>query len=117
MSRCSGSVAPAASSAAAELRVWIAEARARGIWVFLATPTPARPNGNRTVNALLLQDWYNRVRDISTRDGVTLVDVYAAMLPDVQRYIGVDGLHPNELGYARIADIFLLSLQANLEVR
>ena len=48
---------------------------------------------------------------------MTLVDVYSAMLPDVQRYIGVDGLHPNELGYARIADIFLLSLQANLEVR
>ena len=39
------------------------------------------------------------------------------MLPDVQRYIGVDGLHPNELGYARLADLFFQAIQSALEVR
>ena len=29
------------------------------------------------------------------------------MLPDVFRYIGVDGLHPNEAGYTRIAETLL----------
>ena len=36
------------------------------------------------------------------------------MLPDVQRYIGVDGLHPNEAGYAQIADIFFQAIQSQL---
>ena len=39
------------------------------------------------------------------------------MLPDVFRYIGVDGLHPNEAGYTRIAELFFQAIQANLEVR
>jgi lysophospholipase L1-like esterase len=92
----------AASGAAAEIRVWVAEARLRGMSVFIATPTPGRPGGNRTVNPVLLVDWANRIRDIAARDGATLVELYNTMLPDVQRYIGVDGLHPNEQGYAKI---------------
>ena len=107
----------AASGAAAEIRVWVAEARLRGMSVFVATPTPGRPGGNRTVNPLLLVDWANRVRDIAARDGATLVELYNTMLPDVQRYIGVDGLHPNEQGYAKIADIFFQSIQGSFEVR
>ncbi len=39
------------------------------------------------------------------------------MLPDVFRYIGVDGLHPNEAGYTRIAELFFQAIQADLEVR
>jgi lysophospholipase L1-like esterase len=107
----------AASGAAAEIRVWVAEARSRGMSVFIATPTPGRPGGNRTVNPVLLVDWANRVRDIAARDGATLVELYNTMLPDVQRYIGVDGLHPNEQGYAKIADIFFQTIQSSFEVR
>jgi len=107
----------AASSAASEIRVWVAEARSRGMRVFLATPTPGRPGGNRTINPLLLVDWANRMRDIAARDGAGLVELYNTMLPDAQRYIGVDGLHPNEQGYARIADIFFQTIQSNFEVR
>ena len=46
-----------------------------------------------------------------------LVDLYTSMLPDVFRYIGVDGLHPNEAGYTRMAELFLQAIQADLEVR
>lgn len=106
----------AASSAAQEISVWVAEAKARGIRVFLATPTPGRP-GNRQIQPILLVDYANRMRRVAEQQGVTLVDLYTLMLPDVQRYIGVDGLHPNEAGYARIADLFFQSIQANLEVR
>lgn len=106
----------AASSAANEIRIWVAEAKARGIRVFLATPTPGRP-GNRTIQPVLLVDYANRMRRVAEQEAVTLVDVYTLMLPDVQRYIGVDGLHPNELGYARLADLFFQAIQAAFEVR
>jgi lysophospholipase L1-like esterase len=107
----------AASSAAQEISVWVAEAKARGIRVFLATPVPGRPGGNRTIQPLLLLDYANRMIRVAEQQGVTLVDIYALMLPDVQRYIGVDGLHPNEQGYARIADLFFQAIQTALEVR
>lgn len=106
----------AASGAAAEIRIWVAEAKARGARVFLATPTPGRP-GNRRIQPFLLVDYANRMQRVAEQEGVTLVDLYSAILPDVNRYIGVDGLHPNELGYARIADLFFQAIQANLEVR
>lgn len=107
----------AASSAANEIRIWVAEAKARGIRVFLATPTPGRPGGSRTIQAVLLEDYAGRMRRVADQEAVTLVDIYALILPDVQRYIGVDGLHPNELGYARIADLFFQAIQGALEVR
>lgn len=107
----------AASSAAQEISVWVAEAKARGVRVFLGTPVPGRPGGNKTIAAVLLVDYANRMRRIAEVQGVTLVDLYTLMLPDVQRYIGVDGLHPNELGYARMADLFFQAIQTNLEVR
>lgn len=107
----------AASTAAAEISVWVAEAKARGIRVFLATPVPGRPGGNKTIQSVLLLDYANRMRRVAEQQGVTLVDLYTLILPDVQRYIGVDGLHPNELGYARIADLFFQAIQAALEVR
>ncbi len=66
---------------------------------------------------MLLVDYANRMRRVAEQEGVTLVDLYTLMLPDAQRYIGVDGLHPNEAGYARIADLFFQAIQTALEVR
>jgi len=106
----------AASSAAQEISVWVAEAKARGIRVFLGTPVPGKP-GSKQIQPVLLVDYANRMRRIADVQGVTLVDLYTLMLPDVQRYIGVDGLHPNEAGYARMADLFFQAIQGALEVR
>jgi lysophospholipase L1-like esterase len=106
----------AASGAAAEIRIWVAEAKARGARVFLATPVPGKP-GSKTIQPFLLLDYANRMRRVAEQEGVTLVDLYGLMLPDANRYIGVDGLHPNEAGYARIADLFFQAIQASLEVK
>jgi lysophospholipase L1-like esterase len=112
-----GGLDGAASSAASEMRIMAAEARLRGMRVFIATMLPPRPGGNRTISQLYIDDYNNRMRALAASEGAVLVDIYAALLPDVTRYIGVDGLHPNEAGYVKIADIFFQAIQSNFEVR
>jgi hypothetical protein len=34
----------------------------------------------------------------------------------VSQYIGADGLHPNDAGYAKIGETFFNAVKANLEV-
>jgi lysophospholipase L1-like esterase len=107
----------AASGAANEIDIMAAEARARGIRVFLGTLCPPRPNGNRTIGQFFIDDYNGRMRNVAARQGATLVDVYSSLLTDVTRYIGVDGLHPTEAGYAKIADTFFQAIQNSLEIR
>jgi lysophospholipase L1-like esterase len=107
----------AASSAATEVRIMAQGAKAQGARVFIATPVPGRPGGNKTIDPFLLRDYADRMRAIAAQEGAVLVDLYGLMLPDVFRYIGVDGLHPNEAGYARIAELFYEAIQRELEVR
>ena len=106
-----------ASTAAAEVRIMAVEAARRGARVFIATPLPGRPGGNRTIGEFFLIDYANRMRDLAAREGAVLVDLYNLLRPDVNRYIGVDGLHPNEAGYARIAELWFNAIRDNLEVR
>lgn len=107
----------AASGAAREMEVMVQEARLRGIRVYLATISPPRSTGNRPIDQRWVDDFNGRIRVIASRQGVRLVDVYAALASEVNRYIGVDGLHPNEAGYAKIADTFFQVIQSELEVR
>ena len=112
-----GGLDGAASGAASEMRIMAAEARLRGMRVFIATMLPPRPGGNRTIGQLFIDDYNNRMRALAASEGAVLVDIYSALRPEVTRYIGVDGLHPNEAGYVKIADVFFQAIQANFEVR
>lgn len=112
-----GGLDGAASTAASEVRIMVTEANRRGVRVFLATPVPGRPGGNRTISDFFLVDYANRMRDVAAREGAVLVDIYSLLKPDVTRYIGVDGLHPNEAGYARIAELWFDAIRNTLEVR
>lgn len=112
-----GGLDGAASGAASEMRVMAAEARLRGMRVFLATLAPPRLNGTKPIGQLYIDDYNNRMRDLAAREGAVLVDIYGGLLSDVNRYIGVDGLHPTEAGYAKIADIFFQAIQNTFEVR
>ena len=107
----------AASAAAGEIRNMAAEARLRGMRVFIATPAPGRPNLSKTIQPILLLDYSNRMRAVAGSEGAVMVDVYQALLGNVFTYIGGDGLHPNEAGYAKIAETFFNAIQATLEVR
>ena len=112
-----GGLDGAASSAASEMRIMAAEARLRGMRVFIATMVPPRPGGTKPIGQLYVDDYNNRMKALAASEGAVLVDVYAALLPDVTRYIGVDGLHPTEFGYAKIADTFFQAIQNTFEVR
>ena len=112
-----GGLDGAASSAASEMRVMVQTARSRGMTVFIGTMAPPRPNGNRTIGQIYIDDFNNRIRALAAQEGATVVDLYGGLLTDVTRYVGVDGLHLTEAGYARVADLFFQAIQANFEVR
>lgn len=93
------------------------EAKATGARVILATLPPPRPGGSKAVSSELVTDLNARIRSIATSENALLVDLYAGMLEEVQRYMGIDGLHPTEAGYERMADLVFASIRADLEQR
>jgi len=105
----------AASGAAREISIMVGEARRRGMPVFLATLPPGRPGGTKTIAPFLLTDYNNRMRAVAASGGATLVDINAVLATDVFRYMGLDGLHPNELGYAKMAETFFNVIRAQFE--
>ena len=102
-----GSAARGADTAIVNLRQMIAIAKSLNVQVALATVPPQRPNGlrNRGAVAAIIPSFNDRIRALAASEGVVLVDVYAGM-KDNLNLIGVDDLHPTELGYSVIADVF-----------
>jgi lysophospholipase L1-like esterase len=93
------------------------EARGRGARVFLATVTPNRPDRQRTISSAAIVAYNDRIRAVAAAERLVLVDLYTALLSGVDSYIGVDGLHPTESGYRRIAETFFAAIVADLEVK
>jgi lysophospholipase L1-like esterase len=95
----------------------VQQAKASGVRVYLGTLVPSIQGRLRSQPLGLLLQFNDAVRGLAAREGVTLVDLYAAMLPEVNTLIGADGLHPNEAGYVRIANLFFTAIRNSLEVR
>jgi lysophospholipase L1-like esterase len=98
------------------INAMIIEARSRGVRVLLGNLAPATL-GDRFINELQKDAANERLRDIATAQGAYLVDIFNTLLPDLSANIGVDGMHPTELGYRRMAQAFFAAIQADLEVR
>ena len=99
----------------AMMRVMVQEAKASGAKVFVGSMIPTLPNRQRTQNAAALLAYNDVLREMCTQEGVTYVDLYNGMLADADQLIGVDGLHPNEAGYRRIAEVFFSAIKRELE--
>jgi lysophospholipase L1-like esterase len=104
------------SAAATAMTTMVREARGRGARVIVATEPPSRA-GIRAVSTQYITTYNDRLRAIAATEGALLVDLYAGMVGEVTRYIGVDGLHPTEAGYARMAELIYQTIRQNLEQR
>jgi lysophospholipase L1-like esterase len=93
------------------------EARHRGIRVILSTLPPSRMDGTHTVATRLIQDYNARLRSIAVGEGAVLVDLYEGMVTDLPRYIGIDGLHPTEAGYERMAELIFAAIRKEFEAK
>lgn len=113
---CCGNGSVGISSGISGLGAVASEARNRGARVFIATLAPSKP-GFRAAPLETVQAYNSLVRSLAAREGAYLVDVYGALLPDVNANIGIDGLHPTEIGYGKMAEAFFAAIQADLEVR
>ena len=82
--------------------------------VFIATLTPGKP-GSRQIPDLFINNYNDRLRQIVRGEGAVLVDLFGALSSDVNAYIGVDGLHPNEAGYRKMAETFFAAIRSDLE--
>jgi lysophospholipase L1-like esterase len=101
---------------AAAIRTMVQEADVRGVEVVLATLPPSRPGGERSLSSGLLTKWNLALKELALAEGTLLVDLYGGMANEIDRYVGVDGLHPNEAGYTRIAELFFEAIRTKYEV-
>jgi len=92
------------------------EARRRGARVFICTLAPSRP-GPKAIPRSALEFINDRFRSIALSEGAVLVDLYGALLPDVNANVSPDGLHLTPLGYRRVAETVFAAIRADLEIR
>lgn len=88
----------------------------QGSDVFIATLTPSKAGGRLSLPESLLTTTNDRLRNVAAARGATFVDVYTPLLADLGTFIGVDGLHPTEAGYRRMAEVFFDAIRARYEV-
>ncbi len=103
-----------AVAAVESLRVMVRDARSRNIRPFLATVPPMNPEGSRGLPWSLVGPYNDRLRQMASEEGVTLVDVHAAFVGQEALLLSTDGLHPNDAGNARIAETFFTVLRNTL---
>jgi lysophospholipase L1-like esterase len=111
-----GSQSAAAMMSAVEaLRNMVQQGTSRGIPVFIATLPPLKRAplvSQAAVDAVpVLND---RIKSMAEAENVTLVDLYAVVLPS---QIGGAGKHPTPDGNQTIADTFFISIMEKLEVK
>ena len=85
--------------------------------VFIATPVPGRPGGNRTISPFLLVDYANRMRDVAARKAPCSSICTRPCSPTCTATSASTDSTRTRPGTRRIAELFFQAIQANLEVR
>lgn len=116
--RGEGTITETGGAALDGLEQMVRLTKARGVRVFLATIPPQRAGPQRNLqNVVAFTPGFNEsVRQLAAREGVPLVDVYAA-LRDRPELIGSDELHLTPQGYDVVAQTFFDAIKAALETR
>jgi lysophospholipase L1-like esterase len=109
---------PAESARVANgLGAMVRDARQRGIQVFVATLLPERADGCRARAPSLIAPTNDLIRSVAIAEGATLVDLYQVFVGMETTLLGIDGLHPSEAGYQKMAETFLDAIRVKLETR
>ena len=103
-------------SAVRGIRALAGEARRRGARVFICTLAPGRP-GRVQIPRSALEYINGELRHVAGSEGAVLVDLFSALLPDVNANVSIDGLHLTPLGYRRVAETVFAAIRADLEIR
>ncbi len=93
------------------------EARRRGARVFICTLAPGRQGGRIEIMRSALDFINDRLRQVARAEGAVLVDVFAALVSDVNGNVTIDGLHLTPQGYRRVAETVYEAIRADLEIR
>ena len=99
------------------LRTMVRQAKDRGIPVFLGTLPPEREGGSRASAFPAIPEANNQIRLLALGEHVPLVDLYEGFGGSPDPYIDTDGLHPNERGYQKMAQLFFDAIRLSLEVQ
>jgi lysophospholipase L1-like esterase len=94
------------------LQTMVHDVRLSGAGLILCTLLPQRAGPSRTADPIVFTAFNERVRDLARTEGATLADL--AQEVDVS-LIGVDGLHPIEAGYVRMAEVIFTLLRDEFE--
>jgi lysophospholipase L1-like esterase len=90
------------------------EARLAGSQVMICTLLPPRPGGFRAADPAVIAAYNRALRDVARGEAAIFIDFEA--LGFELRLIGLDGLHPTEEGYARMAEILFSRARALFEI-
>ncbi len=97
------------------LEEMIKSARSRGVRVMLATFPPQNPNGSRGGGAEAVPRLNAAIANLAADERVVLVDLYGGLGGTPTGSIGVDGLHPTDAGYTKIANIWFDAIKREYE--
>ena len=97
------------------MRVMVQQAKGANAKVFVGSMIPTLAGRQRTQDAAALVAYNTVLQIMCTQEGVTYVDLYNGILPAAETLIGIDGLHPTEAGYRRIADLYFAAIKRELE--
>lgn len=99
----------------ANLREMTRKSREAGIQVMVGTLLPQRTGGCRAGGVNDVTPVNDAIRGMAAAEGATLVDLYAAFGGVPGTLIGIDGLHPTDEGYEKIAATFFDAIKLRFE--
>lgn len=101
------------------LRTMTRDARSRGILVFIGTLLPEDQCGCRSFDFVDGRDDIvtanDQIRAMAASEGAFLVDLHPGFAGQTATLLSFDGLHPNEAGYIKMAEIFFDAIRQRLE--
>ena len=92
-------------------------AKSRGARVFIGSMLPTITGRQRSSDPVYLVVYNDLLRAMAIQEGLVYVDLYNPLMPEASTLIGIDGLHPTEAGYRRVAELFFAAIRNDLEVR